>query len=202
MVKKQIVDRGVKDKKVIGAMLKVPRHKFVDNAMIHQAYYDNPLPIGFDQTISQPYIVALMTEALLLSGNEKVLEIGTGSGYQAAILAEICEKVFSIERNPNLAQRSRKILDKLGYNNIAIRVGDGTLGWKEYAPFDRIIITAAAPKFPETLFGQLKNGGVLVIPEGDRHSQVLKRYIKTEDEYQIEEMGLCAFVPLIGKEGW
>ena len=202
MVKNQIIDRGVKDKKVIRSMLKVPRHVFVEEGMVHQAYNDSPLPIGFDQTISQPYIVALMTEALQLSGDEKVLEIGTGSGYQAAVLAEIVEKVFSVERNANLAQRSRKILDKLNYNNIAIRIGDGTLGWKEYAPYDRVIVTAAAPGFPESLFGQLKEGGILVIPEGDRDSQILKRYTKLDDKYKTESLGLCAFVPLIGKEGW
>jgi len=202
MVAEQIEARGVKDKRVLDAMRKIPRHLFVDTGMLHQAYADNPLPIGHNQTISQPYIVALMTEALKLEEDDKVLEVGTGSGYQAAILAEIAEKVFTVENNSILARRARKLFDELNYHNIVIRIGDGTLGWKEYAPYDKIIVTAAAPELPKPLFEQLKQNGIMVIPEGDRFSQSLKKYKKTDDKFEYENLGLCSFVPLVGREGW
>ncbi len=203
MVAEQIISRGIKDTRVINAMRKVPRHLFLDEALRAQAYEDNPSPIGEKQTISQPYIVALMTELLGLKGKEKVLEIGTGSGYQTAILAEIAEEVYSIERIPSLAKRARKLLDELKYTNIIIRIGDGTLGWKEQGPYDGIIITAASPYPPATLLEQLKVGGRLVIPIGEEFSQDLILYTKEGDgTYSSENHGGCRFVKLIGDEGW
>lgn len=202
MVENQIVKRGVTDSRVIAAMLKVPRHKFLGSTMRNRAYNDSPLPIEADQTISQPYMVALMTELLDLTGNEKALEIGTGSGYQAAVLAELARKVFTIERVPILAQKARETLEKLGYQNIVVTSGDGTLGWSEFAPFDRIIITAAAPRIPTPVFNQLAEGGKLVIPLGDRLSQVLKVVQKQGEKAIIVDSVNCVFVPLVGKEGW
>jgi protein-L-isoaspartate(D-aspartate) O-methyltransferase len=202
MVDEQIKSRGIKDERVIEVMKKVERHRFVDEGLKDRAYKDFPLPIGQSQTISQPYIVALMTEKLELKGNEKVLEIGTGSGYQAAILAELCEKVFSIERDPVLARNSRKLLDEMGYHNIVIKVNDGTLGWKEYAPYDGIMVTAGAPMVPQSLLEQLRENGKLVIPIGDLHSQRLNVITKKRGRYSTEEVCGCAFVPLIGVEGW
>jgi len=203
MVDTQIVKRGIIDKKVIEAMRKVPRHLFIDNALWPQAYEDHPLPIGEKQTISQPYIVALMTEALELKENDKVLEIGTGSGYQTAILAELAEKVYSIERLPNIAKNARKILDRLNYKNVMISIRDGTEGWSEFAPFDAIIVTAAAPHIPRPLFEQLKIGGRMVIPIGGEFSQDLMVYTKTDEEAtDVENLGGCRFVKLIGAYGW
>ncbi|MCS7281515.1 MAG: protein-L-isoaspartate(D-aspartate) O-methyltransferase [Desulfobacterota bacterium] len=203
MVETQIVARGIKDERVIRAMRKVPRHLFLDEALWPQAYEDYPLPIGERQTISQPYIVALMTEKLNLKGHESVLEVGTGSGYQAAILAELAEKVYSIERIPSIAKRARKILDELNYTNVLIKIGDGTLGWKEYAPFDGIIVTAASPYVPKPLLEQLKIGGRLVIPIGGEFSQDLIVYTKVgENDYEEENYGGCRFVKLIGEYGW
>jgi len=203
MVDTQIVKRGIRDKKVIEAMRKVPRHLFIDNALWPQAYEDHPLPIGEKQTISQPYIVALMTEALELKENDKVLEIGTGSGYQTAILAELAEKVYSIERLPNIAKNARKILDRLNYKNVMISIRDGTEGWSEFAPFDAIIVTAAAPHIPRPLFEQLKIGGRMVIPIGGEFSQDLMVYTKTDEEAtDVENLGGCRFVKLIGAYGW
>ena len=203
MVDAQIIARGVKDSKVIQAMRKVPRHLFLDEALRSQAYEDNPSPIGEKQTISQPYIVALMTELLGLKGKEKVLEIGTGSGYQAAILAEIADQVYSIERLPALAKRARKLLDDLKYTNIVITVGDGTRGWKEHSPYDGIIVTAAAPYPPTPLLEQLKTGGRLVIPIGEEYMQDLMMYTKDDEgKYSKENYGGCRFVKLIGDEGW
>jgi len=170
MVDTQIRSRGIKDERVLKAMGSVPRHLFIEEALRDQAYNDNPLPIGDNQTISQPYIVALMTEALELRGREKVLEIGTGSGYQTAILAELADQVFSIERIAFLASKARRVLDQLKYFNVAIRVGDGTYGWREESPFDAILIAAGAPDIPKKLLEQLKIGGRLVIPVGSRHA--------------------------------
>ena len=203
MVETQLIDRGITDHRVIRAMEKVPRHLFVDDALWPEAYDDHPLPIGEKQTISQPFIVALMTQALVLSGTERVLEIGTGSGYQTAVLGELAEQVFSIERVPSLAQRARNILDNLKYTNIVITVGDGTYGWREHAPYDGIIVTAGAPFAPKQLLQQLSTGGRLVIPVGDQVSQELKVYRKTDgDSFELEDLGGCRFVKLIGEHGW
>jgi protein-L-isoaspartate(D-aspartate) O-methyltransferase len=203
MVEGQIRDRGVRDRRLLDAFRKVPRHLFLDDALRPQAYEDHPLPIGEKQTISQPYIVALMTEALHLTGYEKVLEIGTGSGYQTAILAELAEQVYSIERIPSLAKRARKILDDLKYSNIIVKIGDGTDGWREYAPYAGIIVTAAAPEAPDPLLQQLETGGRLVIPIGDEYNQELVVYSKEgEDRYREERYGGVRFVKLIGSHGW
>jgi len=203
MVDTQLIKRGITDPRVLQAMRKVPRHLFIDSALWSQAYEDHPLPIGEKQTISQPYIVALMTEALRLQGHEKVLEIGAGSGYQPAILAELAEQVYSIERLPAIAKNARKILDKLQYRNVVITVSDGTTGWREYSPFDAIIVTAAAPHIPQPLFEQLKIGGRLVIPIGGEFSQDLMVYTKTgESSSEVENLGGCRFVKLIGSQGW
>ena len=203
MVESQIRERGVRDRRLLDAFRKVPRHLFLDDALRPQAYEDHPLPIGEKQTISQPYIVALMTEALHLTGYEKVLEIGTGSGYQTAILAELAEQVYSIERIPSLAKRARKILDDLKYSNIIVKIGDGTDGWREYAPYAGIIVTAAAPEAPDPLLQQLETGGRLVIPIGDEYNQELVVYSKEgEDRYREERYGGVRFVKLIGSHGW
>ncbi len=202
MVEEQIVSRGIKDAKLIAAMKKIPRHLFVEEALQSQAYTDHPLPIGEKQTISQPYMVALMTDALLLTGKEKVLEIGTGSGYQTAILAELSEKVFSVERIRSLAIRARKLLYELGYFNVEIKIFDGTFGWTEESPFDAIMVTAGSPDIPEPLINQLAIGGKLVIPVGDALVQDLFRVTKTEEGMKKEDLGGCRFVKLIGKYGW
>ncbi len=202
MVQEQLVARGIKDPRVIEAMLKVPRHLFVEEALANRAHDDRPLPIGQKQSISQPYMVALMTEALELKGDEKVLEIGTGSAYQTAILAELARNVFSIEKIRTLATRARTILDQLQYYNIAIHVGDGTLGWSDHAPFDAILVTAGSPTLPQPLVEQLALGGRLVIPLGDERSQVLKRVRRTSSGFEEEQLGECRFVKLWGKYGW
>ena len=202
MVEEQIVARGIKDQRVIAAMGKVPRHLFVEEALQSQAYSDHPLPIGEKQTISQPYMVALMTEALELTGKEKVLEIGTGSGYQTAILAECAAKVFSIERIRSLAIKARKLLLELGYFNIEVKFSDGTFGWLEEGPFDVIMVTAGAPDIPQPLIDQLKVGGRMVIPVGDSYVQDLMRIQKTGDGITKGNYGGCRFVRLIGKYGW
>ena len=203
MVEDQVIDRGVKDVRVIEAMLKVPRHKFVEEALEGKAYQDAPLPIGEKQTISQPYMVAVMSEALALDGSETVLEVGTGSGYQAAVLALLADRVFSLERIPSLARRARKVLDGCGFSKVNIRVADGTHGWQDMAPFDAIAVTAGAPEVPQDYLDQLVIGGRLIIPVGDRNSQVLMRITRTgEAEYQEEQMLGCRFVPLIGRHGW
>ncbi|TET78678.1 protein-L-isoaspartate(D-aspartate) O-methyltransferase, partial [candidate division TA06 bacterium] len=173
MVSTQIESRGVKDKHVLKAMRKVPRHIFVEEALWERAYDDHPLPIGQGQTISQPYMVGSMTEALELKGKGKVLEIGTGSGYQTAILAEIAEQVFTIERIEELLKKARRTLDRLGYTNVVFRVGDGTIGWQDQAPFDAILVAAGAPDVPEYLFEQLAEGGRMAVPIGDVHGQTL-----------------------------
>ena len=202
MVKNQLVARGIRDPRVLEAMRRVPRHLFVDEALVDQAYQDYPLPIGYGQTISQPYIVALMSEALELEGDEKVLEVGTGSGYQAAILGELAHKVYSVERIPQLLARARKILDSLGYNNIFLKLDDGTWGWQEFAPYDAIIVTAASPQVPEPLLKQLADPGVMVIPVGDEFSQNLVRIRKVNGQYIREDLGGVRFVKLVGDHGW
>ena len=202
MVEEQIVSRGIKDPRLIEAMKKIPRHLFVEEALQSQAYTDHPLPIGEKQTISQPYMVALMTEALLLTGKEKMLEIGTGSGYQTAILAELSEKVFSVERIRPLAIRARKLLYELGYFNVEIKIFDGTFGWTEESPFDAILVTAGSPDIPQPLIDQLATGGRLVIPVGDAFVQDLVRVTKTEEGVRREDLGGCRFVKLIGRYGW
>jgi len=203
MVDVQLIPRGIHDPRVLAAMRKVPRHLFLDEALWPEAYEDHPLPIGEKQTISQPYIVALMTQALQLRGHEKVLEIGTGSGYQAAILCELAEQVYSIERLPSIAKRARRKLDELKYSNIVITIGDGTLGWKEHSPYDGIIVTASSPYPPTTLLGQIKIGGRLIIPIGDELTQELTLYIReSETEYGKESYGGCRFVKLVGDQGW
>jgi len=202
MVDTQIEARGVGDPRVLAAMRRVPRHLFVPQGLWDQSYNDYPLPIGEDQTISQPYIVALMTEALELRETDKVLEIGTGSGYQAAILAELAAEVYSLDRLASLAETARKVLESLGYKNLHLRAGDGTLGWPEDAPFDAILVTAGAPQVPRPLVEQLALGGRLVIPVGDRFSQTLTRVRKTKDGVKYDYLGGCRFVKLIGKYGW
>jgi len=203
MVEKQLLARGISDPIVIKAMQLVPRHFFVEAGLQEQAYSDFPLPIGHKQTISQPFIVAFMTQALLLEGGERVLEIGTGSGYQAAVLAQIVRQVYTVERIAELARTARRALDKAGSYNVHIKVDDGTCGWEGQAPFDRIITTAGAPQVPLSLKSQLTPGGCLVIPVGDQGSQVLKRITRVGDERYDEESLLdCRFVPLIGKHGW
>jgi len=202
MVDEQIVYRGVRDPRVLSAMRRVPRHEFMPEALRSEAYGDHALPIGSGQTISQPYIVALMTELLELAGKERVLEIGTGSGYQAAVLAELSEKVFSVERVKALAEKARAVLDRLGYQRVAMKVYDGTYGWKEMGPFDAIIVTAAAPEVPQALVEQLKEGGRMVVPVGERYSQVLLKLIKTAEGVRRETHIPCVFVPLIGAYGW
>lgn len=205
MLETQLMARGINNAGVLKAMESVPRHLFVDEGLIAQAYSDNPLPIGERQTISQPYIVALMTQALELKSKDRVLEIGTGSGYQAAILAQLADRVFSIERIAALASRARKILDHLNYYNVAIRVGDGSYGWKEESPFDAIITTAAAPGVPRYLVDQLVVGGRLIVPVGGRDIQTLYKWTRlSEDVNDIkkEDLGGCRFVSLIGESGW
>jgi protein-L-isoaspartate(D-aspartate) O-methyltransferase len=205
MVDSQIRSRGVRDERVLRAMEKIPRHLLIDEGLIDQAYTDNPRPIGEKQTISQPYIVALMTEALELKGREKVLELGTGSGYQAAILAELADRVFTVERIASLAQKARKLLESLNYYNVVIRVGDGTYGWREESPFDAIAVSAGSPSIPRMLVEQLAIGGRLVIPVGGRYSQSLiklTRLSENPDDVKKEDLGGCRFVSLIGEHGW
>ena len=202
MVESQIANRGIHDARVIEAMRKVPRHLFVDEALQEQAYSDHPLPIGDKQTISQPFIVALMTESLELKGHEKVLEIGTGSGYQAAVLAELADRVFSVERYPNLAHKANQVLQKLGYKNVIIRVADGTVGWIEESPFDGIVVTAGAPQVPQPLVDQLVDGGRLVVPVGDRIAQDLILVERVGERVNKSNLGGVRFVDLVGKWGW
>lgn len=199
----ELVKRGIADQRVIDAMLSVPRHIFVEEAMAAQAYTDTSLPIGEKQTISQPFIVARMTELLELKGRERVLELGTGSGYQAAILATLADRVYTVERIRPLALKARKALDSLRLLNVNLKIGDGTDGWPEEAPFDAILVTAGSPKVPDCLVEQLAPGGRLVIPVGDRTDQRLVRVLKDEDgTVRTEESLDCRFVRLIGKHGW
>jgi len=202
MVKNQLEKRGIKDPRVLAAFRKVPRHLFIPEGMRNRAYEDCPLPIGHGQTISQPYTVARMTEALELTGSEIVLEIGAGSGYQAAILAELCEWVYTVERVRDLALKAREILDKLGCHNVAVRTGDGTLGWREHAPYDKVIVTAGAPEIPRPLVEQLKEGGSMVIPIGSQHTQNMILGIKKGGKLVTKDLGAFRFVELIGKHGW
>lgn len=206
MVQSQIVARGISDQRVIDAMLKIPRHLFVQEAFAAQAYSDSPLPIGEKQTISQPYIVALMTEKLVLTGSEKVLEIGTGSGYQTALLSVLADRVCSAERIRPLALRARKCLDSLKLFNVQLRINDSNnspVGWDEEAPFDAIIVTAGAPAIPAVLMDQLAVGGRLVIPVGTDSDQRLLTISKDENGELLQESSVaCRFVPLIGREGW
>ncbi len=198
----QLRARDITDERVIQAFLKVPREKFVRAEDAALAYGDHPLCIGLGQTISQPYIVALMTQCLELAGDERVLEIGTGSGYQAAILAEIARRVYTVERLEELSQRAQERLRRLAYSNIEFRVGDGTLGWEEEAPFDGIVVTAAAPRVPESLKQQLADGGRMVIPVGGQDVQQLMRVRRRGERFAEEPICECVFVKLIGAEGW
>ncbi len=202
MVDTQIRVRGVTDTRVLAAMRRVPRHQFIPQHLWEQAYNDYPLPIGEDQTISQPYIVALMTEMLESRDTDRVLELGTGSGYQAAILAELVAAVYSIDRKAGLSARAERVLAELGYTNVYLKVGDGTLGWPEEAPFDGILVTAGAPQVPRPLTEQLALNGRLVIPVGDQYSQTLTLARHTKDGVKYEYHGGCRFVRLIGKYGW
>jgi protein-L-isoaspartate(D-aspartate) O-methyltransferase len=202
MVEEQLIPRGIKNQKVLDAFYKVQRHKFIPPDLRNSAYADFPIPIGEGQTISQPYIVALMTECLNLTSEERILEIGTGSGYQAAILAELAKEVYTIERFEILAKRAEALLSQLGYNNIKIKVGDGTLGWQEAAPFDKIMITAASPKIPQPLIEQLKENGKLILPLGESFSQVLTLVEKKKNKFETVDICGCVFVPLVGKYGW
>jgi protein-L-isoaspartate(D-aspartate) O-methyltransferase len=198
MVEDQIKRRGVKDERVLNAMRQVPRHEFVPDHLKKYAYADEPLPIGEDQTISQPYIVAYMTEYLRLQENDKVLEIGTGSGYQAAVLSEIADSVFTIEIVDVLAEKAEKTLERLGYNNVLVKRGDGYAGWPEHAPFDAIIITAAPTKIPEPLKEQLKVGGFMILPLGD-YSQELVLLEKNKDDFERKSLLPVRFVPMTGE---
>lgn len=202
MVQQQLISRGIADKRVLYAFKKIPRHLFVPNNLLNSAYEDHPLPIGEGQTISQPYIVALMTECLNLKGTEKVLEIGTGSGYQTVILAELASSVYSIERFPHLVEKAQNTIRQLGYQNIFIKAGDGTCGWQEHSPYDGIIVTAGSPSVPQPLIAQLRNGGRLVIPVGSKFSQTLTVVEKIDNELRTTSICDCVFVPLVGKYGW
>jgi protein-L-isoaspartate(D-aspartate) O-methyltransferase len=203
MVDQQIAARGITDQRVLDALLKVPRHLFVEAGLQAHAYSDASLPIGEKQTISQPYMVAAMTAALELTGTERILEIGTGSGYQSAILSLLANRIYSIERISSLAGRARRLLDQLGMSNVNVKVGDGTIGWKDQAPFDGILVAAGAPDVPLEYLEQLEIGGKLVLPVGDQDQQVLLRIIKLENgSFKREQLMGCRFVPLIGAQGW
>lgn len=202
MVQEQVIARGIQDVRLVAALRKIPRHLFVDPGIVNRSYDDRALPIGEKQTLSQPFMAAHMTAALALTGEEKVLEIGTGSGYQTAVLAELCFNVFSVERVRALSRKARRLLDRLGYQNIALHVGDGTIGWSEHAPYDAILVAAAAPTAPKPLLDQLASGGRLVIPVGDEQNQILLRFTRISQGYRKEELGECKFVKLVGKYGW
>ncbi len=202
MVAEQIAARGIRNPRVLAAMQQVPRHLFVPEAYRAEAYGDHPLPIGQGQTISQPFIVAYMTALLDLQGDEKVLEIGTGSGYQAAVLAHLAREVHTVERLPQLAAQAQARLEALGLDNVHVHVGDGTLGLPEYAPYDAILITAAAPEVPAPLLTQLAEGGRLVAPVGDRGYQHLERWTRRDGRLHREILEAVAFVPLVGEHGW
>jgi protein-L-isoaspartate(D-aspartate) O-methyltransferase len=202
MIQEQLVSRGINDPRVLRAMAKVPRHLFLESELWGQAYEDHPLPIGADQTISQPYMVALMAEALELEGAERVLEVGTGSGYAAAVLSELCAEVFTVEAVEELALKARTRLSSLGYRNVSVLVGDGTLGWEEHAPYDAVIIAAAAPCIPRPLLEQLKIPGYLVFPMGEKELQTLVRIRKDGAGIREEYLGDCHFVKLRGRYGW
>jgi len=192
----------IKDRRVLEAFSKVPRELFVPPEMQAAAYEDRPLSIGMGQTISQPYIVALMTQSLELKGKEKVLEVGTGSGYQAAILAKLAQSVYTVERIPELAESAKNVLAGLGYTNIHIKIAGEELGWREFAPYDAIVVTAAAPTIPNPLLEQLATGGIMVIPVGSRWEQDLLKVTKRDFGNRVENLGGCRFVPLISKDAW
>ncbi|MGE5176464.1 MAG: protein-L-isoaspartate(D-aspartate) O-methyltransferase [Hyphomicrobiales bacterium] len=202
MVEEQLRSRGIHDPHVLRIMEAIPRHLFVDAALDAAAYGDSALPIGEAQTISQPYMVALMTQALDLTGEEKVLEIGTGSGYQTAILAELADRVFTVERIPAIATAARVRLGEMGYTNVVFRSADGTVGWRELGPFDRILITAGAPRVPQFVEDQLRVGGIAVVPVGGDRDQRLVKATRAEEGMVVRDLCACAFVPLIGKDGW
>ncbi len=202
MVMTQIKNRGITNKRILDVMCEIPRHRFVPPNMQDMAYEDGALPIGSGQTISQPYIVALMTDLLDLKGEENVLEIGTGSGYQAAILGRLAKTVHTIERHPELAEGARQVLAELGLTNVHVHIGDGSLGWKDAAPYQAILVTAAAPAPSEPLLSQLDEGGRLVLPVGNRHGQELQRWQRQGDKFLQEHILPVAFVPLRGKHGW
>ncbi len=192
----------IKDKRVLEIMSRIPRERFVPSENQHLAYEDGPMPIGLDQTISQPFIIALMTEALELSGSEKVLEVGTGSGYQAAILAELARLVITTERLPALAERAKSVLDSLGYTNIEVHLAEETLGWQSEAPYDTIMVTAGAPRVPANLLAQLAMGGRMVIPIGSRYVQELYKITRRKKKNMFQNLGSCRFVSLISKDAW
>lgn len=202
MLRVDLRGRGIRDRRTLEALAKVPRERFVPADMRHEAYADNAMAIGAGQTISQPYMVALMTEALALSGSERVLEIGTGSGYQTAILAELAAWVITIERIPELSHRALKVLDSLGYTNVTGLAGDGTLGHEAEAPYDRILVTAGAERVPPALLGQLVDGGLLVMPVGGADCQVLHVVRRKANQYPTTSLTACRFVPLVGEQGW
>jgi len=202
MVEKQLISRGIKDERVIKTMSELPRHLFVDEVLRDKAYNDSPLPIGEKQTISQPYMVAFMTEMLKLDGTEKVLEIGTGSGYQTAVLSRLARQVYSVERIPSLLIKARKVLESLEYHNIALKISDGTLGWKDGAPYNAIMVTAGGPEMPRSLVDQLAIGGRLVIPIGDEEKQTLHKLVKTRLGVRETVHMHCTFVKLGGMYGW
>ena len=202
MVRSQIEARGIRDPRVLSAFRIVPRHLFVSEALRDQAYGDYPLPIGEQQTISQPYIVAEMTQALELKKDDRVLEIGTGSGYQAAILAQIVYRVYTIERKRSLYMQTRNLFDKLNYHNIVTKYADGTKGWQEESPFDAIVVTAGAPEIPEVLINQLAIGGRLVVPVGNQHTQELIKIYRNREKIEQTNLGGCRFVKLVGEHGW
>ena len=202
MVKKQLVGRGITDERVLAAMSELPRHKFVEEALRERSYGDYPIPIGEKQTISQPYMVAIMSQLLNLTGSEKVLEIGSGSGYQTAVLCKLAAQVYSVERRPQLLIKARQTLEKLDCHNVALKIADGTLGWKDYAPYDAIIVTAGAPEVPKALLDQLAMGGRMVIPVGGEEKQVLHKVVKTKLGLRESIQTQCSFVKLIGQFGW
>lgn len=199
---KQLRSKGITDERVLDAFRKVQRHRFVDGAMYAQAYDDNALPIGAGQTISQPYIVAFMTQLLSLKKDEKILEIGTGSGFQTAILAQFSRRVYSVERQRDLAEAARLRLREMGYENVAFKTGDGSAGWQQHAPYEKILVTAAAPLVPEMLISQLAVGGRMIIPIGDRDRQEIAVWDKTAHGVEMHQEGSVVFVPLIGEYGW
>jgi len=202
MVAEQVAGRGVADGRVLDAMRRVPRHRFVEEALRERAYGDYPLPIGEGQTISQPFMVGRMTELLRLTGREKVLEIGTGSGYQAAVLSLCAARVCTVERLPRIAARARQLLEELGYANVWVRTANGTFGWPDEAPFDRILVAAGGPVVPPPLFEQLIEGGLMIMPVGGADGQKLQLIEKVRGEMRITEDSGCVFVPLIGKHAW
>jgi len=199
---RKLRENGITDERVLDAFRKVPRHEFVDGAMYAQAYDDHALPIGFGQTISQPTVVALMTQLLELKKDEKILEIGTGSGFQTAILAQFSRRVYTIERHRELGDLSRKRLREKGYENIVFKIGDGSQGWIQHAPFDKIIVTAGAPVVPQHLAEQLADKGIMVIPTGTREIQELMIYKKDQNRLTCQSAGGVVFVPLVGENGW